>query len=102
MVFVDALVTGEAPFSFHAVAPAASHDLTSHSLSPEAVLALAATLYGARPEAHVLGITGLEFGEVREGLSATAKSNLDLAEAFFLEWLDDTQALCDAREHAHA
>ena len=78
-----------------------SHDLTSHSLSPAAVLALAVTLYDARPEAYVLGIAGVEFGEVKEGLSPLAEANLGLAEAFFLDWLGK-QATPGVGSVAHA
>lgn len=86
VVFVDALMHSDAPFRFASVVPATAHDLTSHSLSPAAVLALSATLFDASPEAFVLGIAGTEFGEVKEGLSLLATENLNLAEAFFLDW----------------
>ena len=67
-------------------------DIASHALLPEAVLTLAQMLYGKTPAAFVLGIAGESFGEVAEGLSATARRNLDLAEAFFHDWLADMQA----------
>ncbi len=102
VVFVDALMHDEAPFRFGAVRPAASHDLTSHGLDPSAVLTLAATLFGATPEAHILGISGVEFGEVREGLSMAAEENLGLAEAFFLEWLAGSGHAAEATGLAHA
>ena len=102
VVFVDALMHTDAPFSFSSVQPAASHDLSSHSLSPAAVLALAATLFDARPRAQVLGISGQDFGEVREGLSVLAEDNLRLAEAFFLEWLRNPQVQENMSGYAHA
>lgn len=102
VVFVDALMRADGPFRFGDVRPATSHDLSSHSLDPSAVLALAATLFGATPEAHVLGISGVEFGEVREGLSVAAEENLGLAEAFFLEWLKSSAHVAKAKGHAHA
>ena len=87
VVFADALMHSDAPFEFSKVTPSTSHDVTSHSLSPQAVLALCNTLYGRAPQAYVLGITGHEFGEVKEGLSFQAVRNLDLAEAFLRDWL---------------
>jgi len=87
VVFVDALMGSGAAFEFGAIQPAAGGSLASHSLTPATVLELARTLYGTQPQAFVLGIGGVEFGEVREGLSEEAERNLDLAEAFFLEWL---------------
>ncbi len=87
VVFVDALMRSKEPFRFAAVVPAPTHDLSSHSLTPAAVLALAATLYDARPDAYVLGISGEEFGEMQEGLSVKAERNLALADDAFLQWL---------------
>ena len=88
VIFVDALMHAESPFRFTTVKPAASHDLSSHSLDPPSVLALAATLFDANPEAYLLAITGEQFGEIREGLSPPAERNLCLAETFFLDWLE--------------
>ena len=87
VVVVDAEIGLDAPYRFRSLAPAANGDLTSHSLSPGEVLALARLLYGRAPDCHLLGISGSEFGEIREGLSARAAANLDLAESFFLEWV---------------
>jgi hydrogenase maturation protease len=86
VLFVDALMGGDAPYGFARVRADRSSDLGSHSLQPEAVLTLAETLYRKTPPAFVLGIAGESFGEVAEGLSATALENLDLAEAFFIDW----------------
>lgn len=86
VVFADALIGGEGPFRFAPAHPVTDADITSHSLSPEAVLTLARALYDAEPEAHVIGISGQAFGEVREGLSDPAQGNLDRAVDFFLDW----------------
>lgn len=102
VVFVDALMGDPAPFRFARAQAAASHDLSSHALDPAAVLALAATLYGAEPEAHVLGISGVEFGAVREGLSDAAVTNLGLAEDFFIDWLMSPAGGARTPGHAHA
>lgn len=86
VVFADALMGGDEPFTFTPLAPGDVQNLASHALTPAAVLTLASTLFGKVPEAHVLGIAGVEFGQVQEGLSAFAKGNLELAESFFLDW----------------
>lgn len=86
VVFVDAMMCNEEPFRFVRALPVKSRDLASHSLEPGNVLALAATLFHAEPEAYILGISGEEFRRIDEGLSAQAEDNLRLAEAFFLEW----------------
>jgi hydrogenase maturation protease len=87
VIFADAEMDGETAFSFREIRPGAPDVLGSHSLGPETVLALAETLYGARPKAFVLGISGYEYGEVKEGLSEKATANLAEAEAYFLDWL---------------
>jgi hydrogenase maturation protease len=92
VVFADALIGATRPFTFDRVEATGVADLGSHSLTPVSVLSLAATLYGKRPEAYVLGIAGYEFGAIKEGLSAEALENLALAEAFFVEWYRTAKA----------
>lgn len=86
VLFVDAVIGSDVPYRFTQIAATSGADLASHSLLPEAVLALTDMIYGKAPSAFVLGISGECFGEVVEGLSETADRNLDLAEAFFLDW----------------
>jgi hydrogenase maturation protease len=90
VVFADAEIGGERAFSFRQVSPGAPQVLGSHSLVPETVLALCETLYGASPRAFVLGISGHDYGDVKEGLSEQAARNLADAETFFLNWLTET------------
>lgn len=99
VVFADAEIGGKAAYSFRPVRRGAPHGLGSHSLVPETVLALCDTLYDARPRAYVLGITGRDFGNMKEGLSKQAEANLAEAERFFLSWLQDVRP---ARETADA
>lgn len=83
VLFVDADSTGPAPFSVRRLAPAADGaSFSTHSVRPEAVLALAKDLFGAEPETWLLGIRGYEFNEFGEGLSAGAADNLAAA----LDW----------------
>jgi len=95
VVFADALVGSAEPFEFGRIHPGGAGSLASHSLTPATVLELARTLYGKEPQAFVLGIAGAEFGEVKEGLSKDAMRNLDLATAFFLEWLSGGEGTAD-------
>lgn len=98
VVFADAWMGDVAPCRFERIAPARSGDVTSHALTPETVLTLAATLFGADPEAHLMAIAGTEFHRVHEGLSAAAAANLDRAEALFLDWFATVKV--EAREPA--
>lgn len=91
VVFADAEIGGETAYSFRQIRSGAPQLLGSHSLVPETVLALCDTLYGARPRAYVLGITGQHFGDMKEGLSRQAQANLAEAERFFLTWLQEVR-----------
>ena len=93
VVFVDAAIDGAAPFRFRRARPDALHPLSTHAASPETVLALAETLYGAAPDAFVLEIAGYAFGDIREGISPEAKANLDAAKNFFRRWMAEPAAV---------
>ncbi len=86
VVFADADISGTPPFSFQEITGTSSETLGSHSVTPQSALGLARLLFDATPEAHVLGIPGASFGNIEEGLSDTARSNLAAAEAFFVPW----------------
>ena len=88
VVFVDADRAGCAPFSLCRIYPdARSMSFSTHSVRPEAVLALARDLFGAEPEAWMLGIQGYEFDSFGEGLSPGARANLNAATEFVEESL---------------
>jgi hydrogenase maturation protease len=97
VLFVDAALAGPAPFSLQRLdeilppivesngprhPDAAAVSFSSHSASPGGVVALAARLFNAHPEAYVLGIRGYEFNEFGERLSPLAEANLAAALAF--------------------
>lgn len=90
VVFADALMNASGPFQFTNLRSSETESLTSHSLTPAAVLTLSRILYGKMPQAHLLGISGHAFDEVKEGLSSQALNHLELAEAFFLDWYENT------------
>lgn len=81
VVFVDATVEGEAPFTLEAVAPERDASATTHALSPAAVLDTYVRVTGLPlPSAHVLAIRGYAF-ELGAPLSEQAAANLDAAAA---------------------
>ena len=86
VVFVDAARRLRRPFAFSAIEPAGGMPAMSHALGPAAVLALAAGLYGRRPEARLLAVRGRDFG-VGEGLTRRARADLDLALIFLAAFL---------------
>jgi hydrogenase maturation protease len=87
VVFADAAVDidNDCPFYFRPVRPAADASYTSHRLPPEAVLHLAATLFGSCPGAWLLGIRPSDVESFAEGLTPAANENLSAAVAAFLE-----------------
>lgn len=82
VIFADASTTGTEPFSFTRVEPTRGVSFSTHSLRPEAVLGLAAELFGARAEGYLLGIRGYAFNEYDESLTERGRANLAAAAAF--------------------
>lgn len=82
VVFVDADCRGQEPLSFCRIEVGSAASFSSHSVSPQGVLALARDLFGTAPAGFVLGIRGYEFNEFGEGLSDPARANLAAALAF--------------------
>ena len=81
--FVDAHInTFEGGFCLEAGKPKQTDSFTTHQLDPETVLYLADTIYDARPESFILGISGVDF-ELKLGMSDQAKYNLSSALEFF-------------------
>ena len=87
VVFADAMIGLAVPFRMAMVDDAQPTSLGSHQVSPEAALSLASLLFGRAPPGWVLAIAGEEFGEVKEGLSISARKNLAGAVAFLRGWI---------------
>ena len=84
VVFVDADVKGAEPFYCRAVESGDDTiSFSTHHVTPEAVVGLATEMFGAAPEAYVIGIRGYAFDEFGQRLSAKAQANLDAAVKFF-------------------
>lgn len=92
VVFADAAITCDAPYRFSELSESAPSNLGSHTVTPEAAVALSRLLFHATPRAFVIGILGFQFGKIEEGLSASARGNLFVAEAFFAEWYETMRA----------
>ena len=82
VVFVDADMSGPAPFWFDRVEPSRELSFSSHSATPGQVVGLAREMFGAQVKAYVLGIRGYRFGELGDSLSEQASANLALALTF--------------------
>lgn len=84
VIFADASVIGQEAYTFHPVAPKQDLSFTSHSVEPEAVLAMARDMFQADAQGYALGIRGYEFNEFGERLSRRATANLDAAVDFIV------------------
>ena len=82
VVFVDADMSGPAPFWFDRVEPSRELSFSSHSATPGQVVGLAREMFGAQVKAYALGIRGYRFGELGDSLSEQASANLALALTF--------------------
>jgi len=87
VIFADAARSGPEPFRLEPVRPASTFSFTTHSVSPGAVVALAAELFAAQPKAFLLGIRGYVFDGFGSALSEKAAENLQRAVSFLLEVL---------------
>jgi len=85
VVFADAAtdIKDGGAFYLRPIVPSNEYSPFSHSISPQAVLHLAAECFRSKPKAWLLGIRPIDTESFSEGLSAEAESNLGCAvEAF--------------------
>lgn len=85
VIFADASVNGNEPFYFERLKPKPAVSFSSHSVEPEALVALSQELFGSLAKCYVLGIRGYEFNEFGERLSEKAQINLKAAAEFIEE-----------------
>lgn len=88
VLLIDASIKANRPFEVERVQPWADHSVSSHALSPQALLHVMQTVHGPQsvPPVWVLGIAGQSF-ELGEGLSPDAEQNLNAASQWAWEWL---------------
>jgi len=88
VVFVDATKEQRInEYKFKTVEPSeAQVEFTMHAISPDYVLHLSQSLFGKSPETYVLVIKGYEW-ELKEGLTANARLNLEQAFQFLTRQL---------------
>lgn len=83
VIFVDASIDADEPFSFNKIEPSAEITFTTHTMSPESVIALVKDLYDKDMEAYVLAVKGYEW-EFVEGFSSEASENFNKAYTFLV------------------
>lgn len=87
VIFADASVNSEEPFTFKPITPKTVNTFSSHSIEPEIVLGFAHGLFNAKTKGYALAIRGYEFNEFGERLSSRAQDNLISAVEFLSELL---------------
>ena len=102
VVFADADAACADPFELRWIEPRSETTFTTHSVAPEALLALAHEHFGSKTLGFVLGIRGHEFDEFGERLSPQAQRNLAAAADFMQRALRGgslaTEAVSSAQE----
>jgi hydrogenase maturation protease len=89
VLFCDADASCAPPFRFERVEAKADLSFTTHSVSPQALLAMAKEHFGADARGYLLGIRAEELDGFGEGLSSAAGAHLDAALAFLVPVLRD-------------
>ena len=88
VVFVDASLDCEGPFTFKEVVPSLDESFSTHSVQPETVVGMAKQLFGAVPKAYILGIRGYSFDMFKEEMTKKAVENMGKAISFLLPVLE--------------
>ncbi|MBK9359889.1 MAG: hydrogenase maturation protease [Rubrivivax sp.] len=88
VLLADADPEAPAPYALHAVQPGRDASLSSHALSPAALLAVYRELHGQKPPpVTLLGLHAQSFGLGRP-VSAAAEAALPAAVLWALAWID--------------
>lgn len=87
VLFIDAAASGAGPFQFGPVLARRDASVSTHSVSPSALLAVYKEFHGEEPPpAFLLGIRGYDF-DLGVPLSERARRNLDEAVGMLRSWL---------------
>ena len=92
VVFVDAALTGPEPFDFGPVIPEPLATITTHAMSPGAILRVYGQVVGGQPpDCRLLAIRGYDF-DLGAGLTSGAEANLAAALEHLVHWLGNWRA----------
>ncbi len=90
VVFVDAAIAGPEPFDLSPVTPDPVPSITTHAMSPGALLRVYGQVVGGQPpDCRLLAIRGYTF-DLGARLSPGAAANLEAALEFLTRWLQVT------------
>ncbi|OHC64682.1 MAG: hypothetical protein A2040_03290 [Rhodocyclales bacterium GWA2_65_19] len=92
VIFVDAAASGAEPYVFGPLAAQTDHSVTTHAVSPSALLATGQQINGCLPpNIYMLAIRGYSF-ELGDALSVQAEDNLGQAMALLERHMARTAA----------
>ena len=91
VVFVDACVNCEGPYSFTEVKPSMDISFSTHSVEPEILMGMATQLFKAGTKGYALGIRGYSFEMFKEEMTEKAVENMGKAVEFLLGVLQTGQ-----------
>jgi hydrogenase maturation protease len=90
VLFVDASLGGNAPFEASHIKAAQDATITTHAMSPQALMQVFQDIQGEpAPASMLLAIRGQCF-ELGEPLSEAALSNLQVAVVWAMSWIEDS------------
>ncbi len=81
-ILVDAAEVGPEPFSVRRLTPGRELSFSTHSVSAEAVIGMARSLFAGEVVGYIVGVRGYAFNAFAERLSERAQANLDQAVAW--------------------
>jgi len=87
VVFIDASIEGDGPFTFTRLTPKREETFSSHTVSPEGVMGLAHDLFNATADGYMLGIRGYSFEMFTEEMTDRAHKNMRKAIDFLVPML---------------
>jgi hydrogenase maturation protease len=86
VLVIDASVDGDGPYACTPVRPAHDASYSTHSVSPQAILQVAADVgLAALPPTELLAVRGASF-ELGEALSPAGRRHLEMAWMFLQDW----------------
>jgi hydrogenase maturation protease len=91
VIFVDASIDAEEPIKKKKIMPSEEITFTTHSMSPESVLALSKEIYDKDIEAYIMAIRGYEW-EFNEKFSPKAVRNFNEAYVFLTDKIQKHKA----------
>ena len=99
VIFVDASIEGEQPFTIRKIEPALKIAFTTHAMGPESVLALCQGSFAGSPDTWLVAIRGYGF-DIGEELTERARGNFQQALSFIILLLDELKGKSMANAEA--